>query len=133
MQVSVKHAHDLGDVGVPLAEATHLATNLIAFIVVQLVITRDRRLQNGRELTLHVALRFTLAIGEDYLGSGLNVRLVIEPVTANIGLHLIEEVGVNLLGKRRLGVEAFESLLDVLGLVHEVEDVGVLPCPGGCG
>ena len=123
---SVKHAHDLGDVGVPLAEATHLATHLVTRVVIQLVVARDRRLQDGGELSLHVALRLALAVGEDYLGRGLDVRLVIKPIAANVGLHLIEEVGVDLLGKRRLGVEALERLLNILGFVDEVEDVGVL-------
>ena len=124
MKLPIEHAHDLRDIGVPPAEAADFPSHLVLALLVELSVADERRLQRGSELALDVLPG--LAVREDDLCGFLDVRLIVEPIPPDLFLHPVEEVGVDLLGQRGLGIEAAERFADHLGVVHEVEDVGIL-------
>ena len=93
MQIFVEHARDLGDVGVPLAEAPDLAPELVASIIVKCVVLYDRGFQSARKLSLHVAL-FTLT--EGYKRCRFDILLAIDSKVSKLRLGLVDKVDVDM-------------------------------------
>ena len=113
----------LRNVGVPFAETPDLASELIADIIVERFVLDNGGLQSAREPSLHVAL---VVLAERHERGGFDVFLLIYFEVAKLCLGPVDEVDVDVTGKRRIRVVPPERLLDLVGIVNEVQDEGVV-------
>ena len=91
MHLAVEHAHDLRHVPVPLDEAAHLAAELVARLLVELVVSLGGRCQERFDLALNV-----LAIlAELQSGNGLSIVLVVHVVAVDLVQYLVDAVCVD--------------------------------------